>query len=70
MKKQQPAEEEIEGGISVSSNISSDLEIRAEKNDNGEKTDGPTTCSEQNGGQEQRMRHEEEESELDHSEEG
>jgi hypothetical protein len=65
--KKQQTDEDIDGGISVSSDISSDLEIGSHKDDEPEQTIGLATCSEQkqNGGQEQSMQPAEEESELD-----
>ncbi len=65
--KKQQMDEDIDGGISVSSDISSDLEIGSHKDDKPEQTSGLATCSEQkqNGGQELMMQPAEEESELD-----
>jgi hypothetical protein len=66
--KKQQTDEDIDGGISVSSDISSDLEIGSHKDDKPEQTIGFATCpseQKQNGGQEQSMQPAEEESELD-----
>jgi hypothetical protein len=67
--KKQQTDEDIDGGISVSSDISSDLEIGSHKDDKPEQqTIGLATCSseqKQNGGQKLMMQPAEEESELD-----